>query len=127
MRHLWLGRNKFIYQNKLIAPNKLNFMAMQDFDLFQLAQGREKEFLLNSHRSTIKWKAPYAPFFKINWEAACNKTQKSGIVVVMKDHIGFAMACLSSFWATLLHPLVVEFYAFWKVMELDSKLGYDIV
>lgn len=46
MRHLWLRRNKFVYNGKLLPPNQLTLMTMQVYELFQLAHEKSLDSIV---------------------------------------------------------------------------------
>lgn len=34
VRHLWIQRNEYVFQSRLIPLNKTNFITMQNYELF---------------------------------------------------------------------------------------------
>lgn len=93
---------------------------------FQMAWARDNP--TTRCRQFVKWKAPNNPFVKVNWDAAlCNTTQKMGIGIAMRDHCGQFLAGLSSSLDFSSKPILVEFKALWRALELCVELGLERV
>lgn len=75
-----------------------------------------------------KWTALLAPWVKVNWDADIyTKNQKMGLGVVVRDHMGVFLAGLSTSAGFAFQPIIVEFLALWRAMELCHELGFDKV
>lgn len=61
---------------------------------------------------------------KIYWDAlVCTKSSKKGTYIVVKDHTGSVLGCLSAPLAVNTHPLAAEYYALRRAIQLGIELG----
>lgn len=60
-------------------------------------------------RLVVKWKLPDASCFKINFDGAIfTNENRSGIGVVVRDHIGSIIASLAQLISLALQPIEIE-------------------
>lgn len=119
---MWQRRNEFAFQKKLKSP--VGIGAWHEYDEFKVAQAREYEGIPVNPRLKAKWIASSTPLVKVKDAAICTKIQKMGIGVVVRDHIGAFLACLSSSFTLFSQPIVAKFEALWRVLELCNELGF---
>ncbi|XP_050238072.1 uncharacterized protein LOC126687556 [Mercurialis annua] len=113
--HIWKARNGYVFEKILKKPQDISLQATQEWLEY-----------LNFHKPTLKisgqtansgslmtrWKPPPHGFIKLNYDAATDKTSKSGsIKVVATDHLCNIISRFSIFYRHIWDPRVLEFLA----------------
>lgn len=83
-----------------------------------LAQNYYQKMLMDRSidRNAVKWEKPKEGFVKINWDVAVNvQLDKIGVGVVIRDHEGEVLACLSASVDLIRKPVVIEALALRRV------------
>lgn len=58
MRHIWIRRSEFVFQNKLMTPNQVFLMAVQIHEFFQSSQVSNRETIPILTRQKVKESPP---------------------------------------------------------------------
>lgn len=53
------------------------------------------------------------------------KTSKIGIEIVVRDHAGMVIGCLSSSMPIKPHHLVAKYYVLWRALKFGLELGFS--
>lgn len=77
----------------------------------------------NSRREQIRWLKPTREFVKANWDAVINgKKTMMGIGIVIRDHMGEILACLSAPKSFCGKPFLAEAWALKSTVEFCKEL-----
>jgi hypothetical protein len=133
-RRIWLRRNSFVFGGDFLPPNCLIKNATEAWEEFYAAEQKVPTAEVHSPVCPVPtWKAPPWGVFKINWDAAIDKSSKMmGVGVIVRDGEGEVIAACTPLRCTLqirlpqrlmLHGKrynLVEIWAsnrlFWKAM-----------
>lgn len=75
-RHLWVRRNVFVFQKKLVSPTHMLGAASLEYEDFSAVNKRDQgdHGTENLPRQSSCWKAPWGNIVKINLDATvCEK------------------------------------------------------
>ncbi|GLT53802.1 hypothetical protein SLA2020_270480 [Shorea laevis] len=71
------------------------------------------------------WKAPPDGVYKINWDAAIDKSRRiMGVGVIVRDGEGEVVAALHSSQMGIMDPATAEAYAAWKAVQFGRDWGF---
>ncbi|KAF5449887.1 hypothetical protein F2P56_030288 [Juglans regia] len=122
-KQLWLRRNKWIFETRFSSPQQvLNLVSTSILDLLMArCPQRQKS---NQVQPPLQWSKPPLDSFKVNWDAAIDKTHcRVGIGVVVKDCKGLVTATLRSSRASFPNPLPGEALAALRAVQFCIELG----
>lgn len=126
MRHIWLRRNKWVFEEQFTGPKRVIRKAIEDFEVYREAQETscgQKSSTVRTETREVRWKKPEVGEVKVNWDAAFNqKTMKMGVGIVIRDEKGEVLVSLSMPKSNVCSPIVAEIYALWRAVELCNEL-----
>ncbi|KAF5447381.1 hypothetical protein F2P56_032936 [Juglans regia] len=125
LRRIWLRRNIFVFENKFEGPDVIFRQAIDFLLQFQEAQQKDpRSQIERSQRELCRWKVPIEDQVKVNWDAALKVNEgRMGIGVVMRDEHGDLLVSLCAQKRIVTSPLVAEFQALWRAMQLCADLN----
>ncbi|XP_042987158.1 uncharacterized protein LOC122315356 [Carya illinoinensis] len=87
-RLIWLRRNSFIFQGEFKHPSSV--VSQASIAMLELEANRNiRENTQQGEQIQVKWSPPPKNMFKMNWDAAVDKTKcRVGIGVIVRDHRG---------------------------------------
>jgi ribonuclease HI len=124
-RRIWLRRNSVVFGGVLQNPNCLVTSAMEACTAFYGANMKGDNQEVSLHNPIVPhWKAPPVGVYKINWDAAIDKSRRiMGVGVIVRDGEGEVVAALHSSQMGITDPATAEAYAAWKAVQFGRDLG----
>jgi hypothetical protein len=121
---LWFRRKKVVHVGELLHPNKLLTEACNSLNEFRRVNYKEHDA-----DTPINWKKPLTCMFKVNLDAAVDKTQGRNVIgIVVQDHEGVVMVACSLQKALFADVAVVEELAAIHVVKLCREMSFfDII
>lgn len=88
-RKIWLRRNEFVFKDSFLHPSLVVQQSRQLLVDFKEVQSKNIRQITNNSSQVCKWEPPSEGFYKVNWDAAINKSMgKIGIGITTRDQEG---------------------------------------
>ncbi|KAF5449835.1 hypothetical protein F2P56_030240 [Juglans regia] len=128
MRGLWLRRNTFVFENKLLSHNNVIRAAIDSLEEYQTTNVQMTENRSRAEGLDQKWKPPNVNCLKANWDAALDvKLRRVGLGVIIRNNKGEVMATGCDSKSYVEQPAIAEGWALSKAMELCKDLSFNRV
>ncbi|KAF5481089.1 hypothetical protein F2P56_001774 [Juglans regia] len=130
MRGLWLRRNTFVFESKLLSNTYVISVARESLEEYQSSILKITEIRQQANTGDVvhSWSPPSVNWFKANWDAALDvKQRKVGLGVVIKNDRGEVMAACCESKNFVEQPAIAEGWALRKAMELCEDLKFNKV
>ncbi|XP_042964722.1 uncharacterized protein LOC122298944 [Carya illinoinensis] len=121
---IWKRRNHFIFEQKFWEPGKVVDAASQVVTDYSVANNKDVAVQVSSRQSVSNWRAPPLNVFKVNWDAAVDKSKcKIGAGIVIRNWEGSVVASLRSPKDSFPDALLAESYGVLKAILFSQQLG----
>ncbi|XP_035544636.1 uncharacterized protein LOC118348020 [Juglans regia] len=130
LRGLWLRRNTFVFDSKLLSHTYVISTARESLEEYQSSCGKITEIRQQANTGGLvhSWNPLDVDWFKANWDAALDvKQRKVGLGVVIRNDKGEVMAACCESKSFVDQPAIAEGWALRKAMELCEDLRFNKV
>jgi hypothetical protein len=121
---IWMRRNKWVHEGKLINPNILVQVTTKYVEEFQKVNETIPVNVESIKNQGIRWSAPTRGWYKANWDVAIDKScGRMGIDVVIRDEKGQVIVATSKTRLGSFEPTTGEALASFRATSLCRDLG----
>ncbi|XP_042951237.1 uncharacterized protein LOC122284558 [Carya illinoinensis] len=129
VRLIWTMRNDFVHGKDFRHPNSI---VRKVYDDLRCLKGAEQavQAARTTENSGInqKWKAPPEGMYKMNWDAALNKSRGLlGVGGLIRDSKGQVLGSLRAKRSLIVSPFVAEAYSMMMAILFCKDVGFQTI